>query len=240
MRDFHNFSYGKSSPILMGTGDNQGFNFKTMETPEETGERIRKKREELGWSQQDLANKLRLSQPAIKKIEDGTTRKSKHLWQIMGILGIPMPDGEVTGTPEKQIISGERIIQQGSTFPVYASAQGGPGEIIRSAEPVDWVPRPTAVANVRDAYGLIVVGDSMEHELEAGDTVYINPHLPIVFGKTYVFYHEKDGEARATVKRLVKSNAKNWIVAQRNPKKEFELPKSEWSIAHRVVGKLYG
>lgn len=132
------------------------------------------------------------------------------------------------------------VIQPGHTFPVYASAEGGPGEIIRSPDPVDWIPRPTALANVKDAYGLIVVGNSMEHELEPGDIAYINPHLPIIFDKTYVFYHEIDGEARATVKRLVKSTVDAWTVKQRNPEKQFQLKKTEWAVAHRVVGKWSG
>jgi len=45
----------------------------------EPGEIIRRRREELGWSQAQLGNRVGISQPAIKKIEAGDSRHSKFL-----------------------------------------------------------------------------------------------------------------------------------------------------------------
>ena len=43
----------------------------------EPGEIIRRRREELGWSQAQLGNRVGISQPAIKKIDRKATAKVK-------------------------------------------------------------------------------------------------------------------------------------------------------------------
>lgn len=126
-------------------------------------------------------------------------------------------------------------------FPIYASAEGGPGQIIRSSDPIDFQPRPTMLEKVVRAYGLIVTGDSMDPEYRSGDTALVNPHLPPISGEVFIFYAEQDGEARATIKQLRKATADKWLVSQHNPpdgmSKDFTLSRKEWGIAHRVVGK---
>ena len=52
------------------------------------GSRIRAAREQRGLSQSKLAKAIGISQPAIKKIEDGTTEKSKFLPEIERFLGL--------------------------------------------------------------------------------------------------------------------------------------------------------
>lgn len=52
------------------------------------GERIRAARESRGWSQADLARRVGVSQPAIKKIEAGETVKSRYLPEVFRALGI--------------------------------------------------------------------------------------------------------------------------------------------------------
>lgn len=127
-------------------------------------------------------------------------------------------------------------------FKVYASAQGGPGEIIRSVEPIDFIPRPTHLLHVRDAYGLLITGTSMEPEYNGGEMAIVEPSMPIISGEVYIFYAERDGEARATIKKLRRATADNWMLTQHNPpegkSKDFHLSRREWGIAHRVTGKF--
>ena len=80
-------------------------------------------------------------------------------------------------------------------FPIHASAEGGPGQIIVSTDPVDFMPRPSPVAQVKGAYGLYVTGESMVPEFEPGDVAIINPHLPIVSDVSCIFYAEREGSA---------------------------------------------
>jgi transcriptional regulator with XRE-family HTH domain len=202
-----------------------------------------KTREGKEWSQADLGRLAGCSQQLIASLESGDTRTTKFLPQIAGALGLEVgqldPDWAAIAAPTPQTIPERQLMEPGRDFPIYAAAEGGPGEIIRSAEPVDWVPRPAPVARVKDAYGLHVIGESMFPEFEPGDVALVNPALPPVGNTTCIFYAEKEGEARATIKRLRRSNADKWLVQQWNPAKNFELSRREWAICHRVLGKYY-
>ena len=55
---------------------------------EEIGARIRQARESKGWSQQQLAGKVGMSQEAISKIETGQTRQPRQLRRIAKILEV--------------------------------------------------------------------------------------------------------------------------------------------------------
>jgi phage repressor protein C with HTH and peptisase S24 domain len=208
----------------------------------EPGEIIKEAREKRKWSQKDLADRVGISQPAVKKIEAGETAHSKFLPKIAQVLEIDLArlDSALTGP---QLFEDRPVQRDGNPdFKIYASAEGGDGEIIRSADPVDFVPRPTHLIHVRDAYGLFITGTSMEPEYKSGEMAIVEPSMPLVSGEVYVFYAERHGEARATIKHLRRATPDKWLVSQHNPpegmSKDFALPRKEWSIAHRVTGKF--
>lgn len=208
----------------------------------EPGEIIKEAREKRGWSQKDLGDRVGISQPAIKKIEDGATTQSKFLPKLAQVLELDL--AALDASLNSQMIQDRPPLQQNGRpdFKIYASAEGGPGEIIRSPEPVDFVPRPTHLLHVRDAYGLLITGTSMEPEYNGGEMAIVEPSMPIISGEVYIFYAEQDGEARATIKKLRRATAENWLVTQHNPRdgrsKDFQLPRRDWTIAHRVTGKF--
>lgn len=217
-----------------------------MSGPMEPGDIIKEAREKRRLSQKELGDLVGISQPAIKKIEAGETAHSKFLPRIAQILSLDLSslDASLVGSenpvsrlPPVASLYGPR------DFPIYAAAEGGPeGEIIRSAEPVDWSPRPIEVQSVRDAYGMMVVGTSMIPEFEPGHVAVVNPHLPPVTGRSCIFYTEdKAGQARATIKRFRRQTMDQWFVTQHNPpegqKQDFTLSRNLWRIAHRIVGR---
>lgn len=126
-------------------------------------------------------------------------------------------------------------------LPVYAAAEGGEGELVVSIEPIDMVPRPWYLGEVRDGYAVLVTGESMFPEFEPGDMAIVNPKLPYMRGKVHIFATERDdGHFLATIKRLVKVTSDAWIVEQHNPAKTFSLDRAQWTTARRVVGKYSG
>lgn len=186
-----------------------------------------------------------MTQQSYEAIESGRTQRSKFLPRIATVLEVDLQDldpGFQAPSPKPDIIPGAELLGV-RDFPVYASAEGGPGEIIRSIQPVDWVPRPSIVQHVKEAYGLIATGESMLHEIEPGDTLIVNPAFPIIGGSTCVFYTEQHGEARAMVKRLIRASADKWHLRQWNPPKgmqaDFTVSRKEWGVCHRVLGKYY-
>jgi len=216
----------------------------------EPGEIIKKAREKKDWSQKDLADRVGISQPAIKKIEAGDTRQSKFIPKIARVLDIDIAEidrslQELATFAETQrsdpVQELPMVSDRPADFPVYASAEGGPGEIIRSTDPVDFVPRPTHLLRVRDAYGLLVTGDSMAPEYRSGEMAIVEPRLPIESGEVYIFYSENNGEARATIKFLRRSSEDKWFLSQHNPAEgqshDFTLSRKTWIMAHRVTGK---
>jgi DNA-binding XRE family transcriptional regulator len=211
----------------------------------EPGEIIRRRREELGWSQAQLGNRVGISQPAIRKIEAGDSRHSKFLPKVAQVLGIPLVDLDaslsgVVVPPAPEAAPPPRILGE-RDFPVHASAEGGPGQIIVSHDAVDFMARPAPLIHARDSYGLLITGTSMEPEYRQGDTALVNPYLPVIPGEVYIFYAEKEGEARATIKYLRRATVDRWLLSQHNPPdgmgKDFALARKDWQWAHRVIGK---
>ncbi|GGC60406.1 LexA family transcriptional regulator [Chelatococcus reniformis] len=123
-------------------------------------------------------------------------------------------------------------------LPVYAAVEGGPGEMVVSTDPIDHVPRPWYMGDVRDGFAVLVTGESMSPVYEPGDMVIINPRLPPLTNKKHIFVAETVlGEFKATVKQLVKATPVDWLVKQYNPQSEFALARRVWSKALRIVGK---
>lgn len=208
------------------------------------GERIRAAREARRWSAADLARHSGVSEVLIQKIERGQTRHSKFLPRIAKELSLDIATldlGLAGAQAEEDPIPERRLLAPGRDLPVHAAAEGGPGQIIVSSDPVDFMARPMPLLNTSGAYGLLVVGTSMEPEYRQGDTALINPNLPVIGGEVYIFYAEREGEARATIKHLRRSTVDTWLVLQHNPPdgdvKEFTLSRKEWQWAHRVIGK---
>ena len=128
---------------------------------------------------------------------------------------------------------------------VFAAVEGGPGEMVVSTDPIELVPRPWYLKNVKDGYAVLIVGESMVPAFEPGDMAVVNPRLAPMRGKDVILVRgEEEGEFRASIKRLVSWTATHWNLLQFNPprgeKAEFTLSRKEWPKALRVVGKYTG
>ncbi|HLH11408.1 MAG TPA: helix-turn-helix domain-containing protein [Methylovirgula sp.] len=196
----------------------------------ELHEKIRAARERHGLSQAALAQAVGVSQPAIKKIESGETKRSRYLSDIMKYLGLEEEDRPVA-RPESGVVD----------FPIFAAAEGGPGEMVVSTDPIDIVARPWYLHNVKQGYGVVIVGESMIPKFEPGDIVIVNPRLPVLRNRPAIFVSGRErGEFTATIKMLVRETPAEWHVMQFNPpaggKREYALSKKIWTKALRVVG----
>lgn len=208
------------------------------------GKMIRETRENKGLSQEDVAEVVGGGQSTIARIEQGDWKRiPTALPAIAKMLGIPLEglDPELAGLPAAGPGSLVAKVLGAEDFKVYASAEGGPGEIILSTDPIEVIPRPSVVVNIREAYGLIITGTSMFPEYRHGETAIVNPLLPFQPGEVHIFYAEREGAARASIKELRRATPDNWLVTQHNPpegkSKDFSMPRREWRWIHRVLGK---
>lgn len=200
-------------------------------------------------SQEELAEQAGCSQQTIAALETGKSKTSKFTGKIARVLGVPPrqidPDYGDTDVPGPNLISlgGDRAAHA-KDFRIYAAVEAGSGAIILSSEPVDYMTRPDPVAFARSAYGVYIVGESMIPEYRPGDIAIVNPHLPIIAGEVYIFFSEREGETKATIKYLRRAAADNWLVTQWNPPPEgradYVLSRKEWVKAERVLGKYRG
>ncbi|GAB5387037.1 MAG: S24 family peptidase [Alphaproteobacteria bacterium] len=128
-------------------------------------------------------------------------------------------------------------------LPVYASAQGGPGQVLLfDSEPIEHAVRPSVLQGVRDGYGVILSGDSMEPAYRNSDTIYINPHLAISPGMDVLLirFDRKVGNKLALVKHLLFKTNDKLHLRQYNPppgqETDFTLDADEVETIAAVVG----
>lgn len=198
------------------------------------GQRIREAREARGWSQPDLARAVGTSQQQISRIEHG---------QFSRLLNAVLTTLDIDGNARKTRILVERDAPIGRQpeerdLPIFASVEAGSGYFIVSSDPVDYAHRPDRLDRVKDAYGILVIGDSMIPAYEPGDMVLIHPHLPPINDCDVVLYSDDN---RVMLKRLIRSTADEWILLRHNPPRgqprEFSVSKKTWNKCHCVVGK---
>lgn len=135
------------------------------------------------------------------------------------------------------IVPGRDLVGD-KNLPVYAAAMGGDGHQIVTFEAIDYVKRPTILENVKNAYGVYIVGESMSPAFEPGDMALVNPHLPPARNKNVVLFHvPPTGDAECIVKRLVSFSDRDWHLQQFNPGHTFTETRADWPICHRIVGK---
>jgi phage repressor protein C with HTH and peptisase S24 domain len=77
----------------------------------------------------------------------------------------------------------EAVSRGNPDFPIYASAEGGNGEMILSFDPIEYVNRPLFLENVPGAYGFYCVGSSMVPRYEQGDMLLVRPGRPVGAGR---------------------------------------------------------
>jgi phage repressor protein C with HTH and peptisase S24 domain len=139
----------------------------------------------------------------------------------------PAPNAELAGG-----------VKFATWIPVYGHAVGGKdGEFILNGNQVTEVLAPASLSSVPNAYAVYVVGDSMEPRYFAGETVFINPRLPIIRGAFVVAQIStgEDGAPNAYVKRFVSQDAKRLRLEQYNPKKYLDFPTAKVVSVHRII-----
>lgn len=196
---------------------------------------IREARERQGWSQTELAIRAETDQQTIDRLERRITKSSRALPRILEALGagpavsggLSLPAPLVPITP----------VRSAGRFPIYGAAQGGDGNLVMSFDPVDYVAVPGPLANVKNAYGMYVVGDSMSPAFEPGDVALVHPHQPARGNDDVVLYRAMHGQTHLIIKRLLRSTAENWTLRQFNPAMDFDVARSDWSGCHLIVGK---
>lgn len=223
--------------------------------PETIHDRIKERLAATGLSAAAASQKAGLSRDAVRKLltNDGQLPTGKTLTGLAAALETSeqwLLTGAGDSPPRQEVRPAEIEFparsEMSKDVPVLGTAAGSHerGAFQLSADPIDYVRRPPALAGAKDVYSLYVEGSSMEPQFWPGDLVYIHPHKHPRFGDAIVVQrHISDaGEVEATIGLYVKKTADAIVIRKHNPPAEIEIKRETVSHYHKVLtlNELFG
>lgn len=233
---------------------------------ETIADRLKKARKDAGFrSAAEAANSLNVAYPTYAGHENGSrgvTTEALELyarrfkvtadWLLKGKeqqVRAAENDGEpVTPkapTPNASFPPKYQEFPQGQSIPLLGQSAGGPnGRFVLNGTEVGRVFCPPMLEGVEGAYAVMVFGTSMEPRYFAGETVWVNPHLPVRSGDDVIaqFVGDEDGlPADSYIKRFTSQSSKVLRLYQYNPDEgeehDLEFDADKVFSVHKIVFK---
>lgn len=178
-----------------------------------------------------------------KALPEGVRRKLAGLLGVdeLALGGPEMPAHAPTPRPHLSQNGNARfagLTQWAGVVPLMGQGAAGPdGRFQFNGERVADVPAPPSLAQVRGAYAVYVVGDSMAPRYFSGEIVFVDPHRPIRRGDWVVVQIAgEEGEPPAGyIKQFVSRDARFLKLGQFNPKKVLQIPAHKVQSVHRII-----
>ncbi|MBB1489076.1 LexA family protein [Oceanospirillum sediminis] len=177
-------------------------------------ERIKQRRKELGLTQQDIANKLKITKASISLWENGSTQpKGENLFALSKVLNCSQEwllygkgDIKPASEIESNVAPGPEIKRR---LPLVNWVQAGTWTPIVEADPSEIESYPCPVACSERSYVLRVQGASMEPEFRDGDLIFVDPEAQWKHGSYIVVRMDDDNSA--TFKQLIIESGKKYL-----------------------------
>jgi phage repressor protein C with HTH and peptisase S24 domain len=229
-----------------------------------------------GLTQKAVADHFNISRVSVTQWESGQTRpdsdKYPALANLFGVeLNVLLGAADLVGGPGSLTAVGtvtpSRLPPVNASSPVPVdypkrripifgqAVAGDDGRFVLNGQRVVDILCPPQLANVPDAYGVFVHGDSMEPRYEPGEAVFVNPHVPVRKGNYVVVQVAGDFEgddASGYVKRFVSMNSRELVLEQFKPREELpegapeserftmRFPRDRVVAVHKIVGTADG
>ncbi|MCI0999184.1 helix-turn-helix transcriptional regulator [Ochrobactrum sp. C6C9] len=220
----------------------------------ELKDRILKAREDAGLTQQQLADATGKTRGAVAQWESGKTRpRHDVLLSIAASTGrdIAWLESGVTLDIEKNVRPKPNAsfppryqeFPQDHSIPLLGQTAGGPnGRFILNGTEIGRVFCPPMLEGVEGAYAVMVYGTSMEPRYFAGETVWVNPHLPVRAGDDVIAQLIEDGDdnpVESYIKRFESRSSRVLRLYQYNPdegeERELEFDADRVFSVHKIV-----
>ncbi len=214
----------------------------------EIGAVVRQAREAMKLSQAELGSRVGIKQASIQSIERGDTARSKFLPEIARMLNIPP---EKVGLPSTDVLSAvpspdfHRARRGPQDVPLLGITVGGEKDDDDDRDPdfwingevVDYVTRPSGIAQAKNVFSLYVSGESMFPRFRERDLVYVQKTNPAGGDDVVIELHPaSDGGGHPSfIKEFVRRRGSYIVVKQYNPPKELEFEVSEIKDMFRVL-----
>lgn len=204
-----------------------------------------------GGNETELARAVGTEQQNINNFISGRVKGSVLWREIASALGIPEAEmkaliDERKGRRPADIASNATFIplqpsagQPYRMLPILGEAVGGEnGEYIFNGQILDYTPCPPQLANVPNAYAVLLDGVSMIPRYYPRETCYVNPVKPVRKGDHVVVQVRARAEndpPRGFVKRFVGWQGTRLVLEQYNPHEEIEFPRDDIVSVHLIV-----
>ncbi|PWI54148.1 XRE family transcriptional regulator [Rhizobium phaseoli] len=219
-------------------------------------DRIRKRLKDLDLTPGGASRKAELSKDTLRKLlaNPDAMPSGKSLTALAGALEVSeqwlLSGGESAPAVKTDVRAASSTPplrhEMPNNVPVRGTAAGSHmrGAFQMTADPVDFVRRPPALANVVNLYSLYVEGTSMEPQYAPGDLVFVHPDKPAKVGDAVVIQCQvgEDGPTEATIGILSRRSAEKVTIRKHNPPAEIDLPRETVRSIHKVLtnNEIYG
>ncbi|PKF60640.1 XRE family transcriptional regulator [Psychromonas sp. psych-6C06] len=174
--------------------------------------RIKDRRKDIGLSQEELAERVGVSQNAIHKLEDGTTKKPRKIFELAKVLKCD-PEWLLNGIAPKHSESNliTPINKLSGLYPLIDWVQAGNFTAIAEIHPSDAEHYPCPVKCSDQTFLLKVRGQSMAGTFNEGELIFVDPEVEAINGKYVVA--RLDDENEATLKQLIIEGGERYLKA---------------------------
>lgn len=186
-------------------------------------ERLIEARQEARLSQQQVADKAKMSQAAYQKLESGKSQRSKMLTSIAKVLGVS-PEWLETGRGRKHSVNTyeeENVTRHARKVRFVPEISwvvaGSWADIAYVSEDLEEVPHwPCPVACSDITFALRVQGDSMSPAFPPGCLIFVDPEVMPISGKKVVAVLTDSEPHKTTFKQYVEDGGEKLLKAM-NP-----------------------
>ncbi|HCD15493.1 LexA family transcriptional regulator [Shewanella sp.] len=172
------------------------------------GTRVKKRRNELGLTQSQLAEAISTSQQTVQSIEAGLVENPRKLKEIAEALQTT-PEFLRFGIGEMD--NATVVASAGNYLPLISLVQAGVWTEIQELPPLDVELYPCPIKCSQHSFIVKVEGESMLPRFEEGDLIYVDPEAQVENGSYVVA--RLDDENQATFKQLIIDGNKKYLKA---------------------------
>lgn len=212
------------------------------------GDAIRRARKQRGKVLREVAAYLGVHTAAIGNYESGknlpSTANLLKLSEFFSIDPSALSRGEVISVSEEPLADAEKVTDL-APIPVGpndvellgTTAGGDDGDFRFNGENQGYVRRPPGLANIRKAFALHVISESMVPRYMPGELIYVGGREPVPGDHVVIdLFPENEGEVgKSYIKYFVRRTGADLIVSQYNPPKELTFNRYAVKALWRVI-----
>lgn len=172
------------------------------------GDRIKKIRKKLGFTQAELSELVGIAQQSLQSIESGKIENPRKIKELAEALRTT-PEYLQFGVGE--IDNATVVASAGNYLPLISLVQAGSWTDIHEVAPMDVELYPCPIKCSQHSFIVKVEGESMLPRFEAGDLIYVDPEVQVENGSYVVA--RLDDENQATFKQLIIDGNKKYLKA---------------------------